>query len=425
MHFNYPSRKISIAILIALASTSAYSVELEREKLDLVIGGAELRPLSSPAGQLNFGLSNSLDDFFKCGDVDIEDVLKASFSDAKGQVNRLQSQIIETIAGSTNLTSAAGTILRRTYPDEYDAIINGIANVKADWGTTLTQCGKAQELMWDTVVGGEGKKEAQGYGWVNFNANAKAGKAIWTEDFTKTIGTNSGIPVGKEEKGGSGQLPVTIPSDIIKTSYDLFNANSNDPDSIGLKFYFANQTAAIDFVEELVGKTELRFCDDCESDFSAGKGIRPSLIKEKERVKDELKKVVTKDAQYLITLSPEDYYKISYSSKVPINSTILNSLKALPGNRQERYMDSLSEEIAVANIMEKTIVARRLIQTGMREKTLKNSETIRSASQELLDALDFEIDNIEREMRTSGLLKNATTRALLQHEQINRNSGLL
>ncbi|PSV28069.1 hypothetical protein [Photobacterium sp. GB-72] len=423
MFFNRSYQKLSIAILAALTSTYTHSDNLAREKLDLVIGGAELRPLSTPAGELNFGLSNSFDDFLRCGDVDLEDVIKASFSDAKGQVNRLQSTVVSAIAANASLTNAAGTILRRTYPDEYDAVINGIANVKADWGTTLTQCGKAQELMWDTVVGGEGKKEAQGYGWVNFNANAKAGNAIWTEDYTKTVGTNSGIPVGLEDKGGAGQNPVKVPGDIIETSYGLFNAKSNDPDSLGMKFYFANKTEATKFVEELVGKSELRFCDDCESDFSAGKGIRPSLMKEKKRVKEELKDVVNNDAQYLIDMTLEDYYRISYNSKVPINSTILNSLKALPTNRKERYMDSLSEEIAVANVMEKTIVARRLIQTGMREKTLKNSETIRSASQELLDALDFEIDNIEREMRTSGLLKNGTTKALLEHEQINRNSG--
>ncbi|KJG57040.1 hypothetical protein UA38_11740 [Photobacterium kishitanii] len=418
-----PFRITPLFIAVTL-SLPVSANELQRETIDLIIGGAELRPLSSPKGEIGFGLSNVLDNALRCGDVDIEDVIKASFTDAKGQVARLQSTVVSAIATATNLASAAGTILRRTYPDEYDAITNGIANVKADWGTTLNQCGQAQELLWDTSVGGPGKKESQGYAWVNYNAKAKAGEAIWTEEFTKTVGTNSGIPIGEVEKGGAGQPPVKIPKDIIDTSFDKFNLATSDPDSIGMKFYFSNKDEATKYVEELVGKSDLRFCDDCESDYTAGKGIRPAMIKEKKRVQDALNKILLNNSQFLINLTAKDYYSISYSTKVPVTSTMLSSLRNLPPSRQNRYVSSLSEEIAIANLMEKTIVARRIIQTGMRENTLKNSESVRIASKELIEALDFEIDNIERELRTSGLLRNSTSKALLMHEQLNRNSGL-
>lgn len=417
--------KLLLVAVALLPLFSQASNDTRSAQIDLIIGGAESRPLNSSPRRIGFELSYDLEDLVNCSNSNFEDVVKASFD--TGQFKYVQAQLVQTLYNMADLGSLVGTALRKMYPDEYDSLMSGIAEAKLSWMNALQQCGVAQEAMWDATIGGDLGKQGKAYAWGEFSTKSQGGAFNFAEDWVKVTGASEGINIGGTYKGGDSQLPIEIPSDITSHSYPKYRElEESDPSkTYGVDFYFQSESELNAFIEDLVGSRELRICESCEPVKSTtGTGIKPFLNEEKERVKTELTKLVKMPQSEFMSLTQDDFNKISYNSKTPVDTYLIQSLKMLDPYRQYAYLDSWSDEIAIANVMERTLVARRILKAGLNEGSIARSQGVIASTNEVLEGIDYELDELERELRMSRMLSNSTSSAILMQRSVKEGQGI-
>lgn len=415
----------ALCLLAVLISCNVTASNTKSAQIDLIIGGANTRSLAGNPMEIKFGIGYDLEPLVNCGKSDLSDIVKASFD--TGQFKYIQTQLIQMLYTSLDLGSLAGSIIRRMYPDEYDSIMSGIAEAKLSWLNAMTQCGAVQDAVLDATIGGDLTKQSKAYSWAEFSNSASAGNFNFAEDWMSITGSSNGVNIGGIQKGGDSQQPINIPSDITKQSYSKYASvsNSNPESNQRVSTYFASEGDLNTFITDLVGSKELRVCENCDPVTStAGVGIKPFLKKEKKRVKTELVKVMNLSQAEFTGLTNADLENISPNSKIRVDTFLIQSLKMLPDYKQDPYLDSLADEISMANVMEKTLAARRILKTGMNEGSIARSEGVVKVTQETLDSMDYELNELERELRMSKLLSNSTSSAILMQRAMQENRGI-
>lgn len=151
---------------------------------------------------------------------------------------------------------------------------------------------------------------------------------------------------------------------------------------------------------------------DCGTPSSsrAGVGLSPEIEQENIKTVTLLQKALN-----MKTPSVDILAELS-SSTVPVTRGLIESLRDDPD--AQVLGQRLASEIAVAKTMEKMLLARRAVLTGMREPNVANNKDAQDELEKVLVLIDREIEQIRMEIDLQKSLTGNSAVAILQNKEL-------
>jgi outer membrane murein-binding lipoprotein Lpp len=176
-------------------------------------------------------------------------------------------------------------------------------------------------------------------------------------------------------------------------------------------------------VTKIVGETTLRTCVDCDRlETKPGAGVYAMMEKEQNRIEQKLLSLL--DAPITIYDS-EDLEEIS-SPGYPITQQVIESLKG-ESLYVEALVERLAEEVAIADMVERLIAARRILLSGMNEAHVaQNPDAVLILNARVAELSD-EMTLLRQDAELRASTKNSVAVLLLERkserEKYNGNSS--
>ncbi|MDE0310025.1 MAG: integrating conjugative element protein [Acidiferrobacterales bacterium] len=138
----------------------------------------------------------------------------------------------------------------------------------------------------------------------------------------------------------------------------------------------------------------------------SGTGLLPKVEEETTQVHAQLTEVV-----YSGTTPTNAELEQLRSNRISLSPELITALRDLPD--REFLITRLASEIALARIIEKAFLARRLLLSGLMEPNIQNSGTVSETIHKQIDILEREIERLTFEMHISKRLISDTVLSVL------------
>ncbi|MBA1446459.1 MAG: hypothetical protein M3H12_07635 [Chromatiales bacterium] len=166
----------------------------------------------------------------------------------------------------------------------------------------------------------------------------------------------------------------------------------------------------------MTGDKIVRTCEGCAREATPGVGLAPEH--------HITRTAITTDLQNLVSgATPPTLSNLDQVSGpgVAITRQVIDSIRKLPAAEQRLIIERLAGDVALVQVMEKTLYARRLLTTGRREPNIAaGPEDAQREINQSLAILDTEIDSLLFETRVRKEVIGKTVLALLKRESARR-----
>ena len=420
---------VALGIMLSLMSTTTlaneYNVSAQGSTLyDKVFyqigGGSAVIPAAARKKAHEYGFGIGWNGDLMCGNFDMKMTVKNQLNGITEGFKDLMSNIIESATGA--VASLPAMIIQRANPQLYDILINGILQARINFDNLKTSCEEMTNKAGDYLSNSN-------WHWMAKNQNfgriaqdepdaVRAKKKIDQES-----GKNGITWIGGEKKGGSGQESISLFSDVIKAGFNMANGQratnkSAIPDCDGmLCTVWKSPKDVADWGTQVLGEMTKVTCTDCGTSITKpGTGLAPIIEEENIAVLTALESVLNKKNP-----TAEDLRSIS-STQMPVTRGLLEALKEDPD--VQLLATRLASEIAISRTLEKALLLRRTMLTGMREPNVANNKEALSELDKQLTALDREIEQVEMEMRLQRQITGNTALVTLEKRASDRQKSL-
>lgn len=421
---------IALAVLLCTQNAVAGDYHYQRgavvdDYVNYTIGGGSvIHPMASNTQpeRLNVGVAWNAD--LMCGNLDFN---ASVFNDLKGKaknsITSLYNNIVAAAQGA--VASMPALMLQRANPQLYDMLTNGAYQASLDFNNIKTSCEELGNKMADYGASGKWKKLGEANSLKELLAQGKEVVAKKFKESTEQVKqANKGtVWVGGEKKGGVGQQSINPNGDAVKAGYNTSqNRSATDKSSVAKNQctgracqVWKTPEEASTWTTDVIGDKTVNTCDnsqngqkcgDKKAGTKVGKGLTPKIFKEIEEVNKNFDKVLQQD-----TVTDEELESIS-SSTVKVTRGLLEAIKESPNSAL--MTQKLSNEIGVSRALEKALLARRMLITGMREPNIANTEPAMEELEKSLTILDREIGQVKLELEMNQLLGTKTALTALQ-----------
>lgn len=379
------------------------------------IGGANIstRP-STRMNPLGYGISASWSGLQMCGNLDLEGTVKNQLNGATQGFKNMMSNVLQQATAA--VASLPALILKRSNPDLYDLLNNGVLQARADFDKGMLNCQRMTEKMSDVLNGGGWQQAATVTTWDEAIDSNLGDAAAAQQQATRESG-NNGLPwVSGSSAGGNGQPPIAVTRDTMVAGYNILNKRQpadTSPVTGGscggeLCRQWPTPEQAATFMKRVVGEQVVRTCDGCEqSRTTAGVGLMPIILEEQEKIFVALQDLVAKQ----MPTTPENLAKASGGSMRTTRS-LIEALQRDPDS--DVLVQRLSGEMALVRVLEMAISAYRAMLAGMREPNIANVNEAVTSNDRSLATLEREINLIKTELDLRNSIANNTAMAILE-----------
>ena len=431
MKFHYAVKASYIAISCAILSvTTPVSADdnpfgfnkadsILSDKVFYQIGGGAgyMAPPSRgniPAAEFGIGWRANL----TCGNFDIKTSIKNQLNGLTEGFKELYSNVIESATGA--VASLPAMIIQRANPQLYDILTNGLYQGKIDFNNLKTSCEDMSKKLADVTLNGRWSQSADMESYKDITSTEPdATKA--KKKFESQQGREGKEWVGGQKRGGEGQESIKIVEDVAKAGYNIQNKRNvlesgrvSKSNCSGLLCQtWDNPKEMTDWLTHVIGEKQLTTCNtNCgtPSSSSAGVGLSPEIEQENIKTVTLLQKALN-----MRTPSVDILAELS-SSTVPVTRGLIESLRDDPD--AQVLGQRLASEIAVAKTMEKMLLARRAVLTGMREPNVANNKDAQDELEKVLTLIDREIEQIRMEIDLQKSLTGNSAVAILQNKEL-------
>lgn len=381
-------------------------------------GGAGYMAPPTRANSLNvaeFGIGWKAN--LMCGNFDLKTTVKNQLNGLTEGFKDLFSNVIESATGA--VASLPAMVIQRANPQLYDILTNGLYQGKIDFSNLKTSCEEMSQKLADATLSGRWSQAANLESYKDITTKEPdANKAQKAKEEDKGFAGKDWI--GGQKRGGKGQEPIKLVEDVAKAGYNLLNkrpALSKQPiqqsSCAGLLCQTWEEPQQVaDWLTNVIGEQTLVTCQtDCgtKSSTKPGVGLTPEI--EAENIK-----TITKLEQALNMPTPTTEVLVELSSStVPVTRGLLEALRDDPD--VDVLSQRLSAEIAVAKTMEKMLLARRAVLTGMREPSVANDKSAQEELEKVLAMIDREMGQVRMEMDLQKTITGNTASAILQNKE--------
>lgn len=385
-------------------------------------GGSAVAPPPIRQSQNAYSLGIGWKANLMCGNFSINTTVKNQLNGITEGFKDLYSNIIESATGA--VASLPAMIIQRANPQLYDILSNGIYQGKIDFNRLKTSCEEMSNQLADMAMD---SKLAQMASLENFKEIAAkepdAVKAKKQAEQEKGVKGRSWI--GGKMKGGKGQDPIDILKDTVGAGFNMaLGRGATEKGAIAaakcdgmLCSQWKSPEDAAQYAQDILGSKTFYTCEECGSVSSkAGRGLAPLIEKttiEKATLLEKMLNAKNVSEEQLTNLS---------TSTVSVTRGLIEALREDPdapvlGAR-------LSQELAISQELEKALVLRRIILTGMKEPNVAKDKEAQEELEKALKQLDAEIQQVKMEMDLQRTISNNTAMTILSNRSVLQAKGL-
>ncbi len=387
------------------------------------IGGATSITLPSNyrAGRFSYPANVEVGFGYSCGNFDPT----LGIANILNSVKNIKNDLVNGAIGA--VTAAIGSlpalILQRINPGLYDLFQNGKIRAEAAISLANASC----EEMERQISNGENPYKdwielSKSYDW-----KVEMGTSGWqssSSDITEakekveTDNGKNGIPwIGGQRAGGENQPAIHVPRDVIKAGY---NMELNRWASLKTAAPSASATIsrqaelwrtpqeAEQWAVDVLGDVYLYTYSGHPTQSEPGHGLILKIDTQRRYIQRKLTDLVRRSQPITLT-NLENVSALG----VMLNADVIAALQQTPNPERAALINKLSSEAAMARVLEKAVLLRRLLLSGMREPNVANSPAPKHIL-ETLGILDQEIENVLFEKRIRTELVSSTANLLLQ-----------
>lgn len=426
----YKLKPIALIVLLGIGSVSSHATEyvqgsvLSDKVLYQIGGGSAVLPPPSRSKPNEYGISLGWKGDFMCGNFDLKTTVKNQLNGITEGFKDLYGNIIQSATGA--VASLPAMIIQRANPQLYDILTNGLYQAKIDFDNLKTSCEEMSQTLADFTLDNKWEKAAKLESWKDIISSESDAKKAKKKSEDKG-GKDGIIWVGGQKKGGIGQDSINVLFDVVEAGFNISQGRKAlDKSSISklscdgrmCTTWQKPEDAAV-WVRDVLGDSVMSTCDNCgdkPKSSRAGMGLSPKIEDESIAVMTQFEKILNSNA-----ITQEQLSSIS-STTIPITRGLIEALKEDPD--AVVIATKLSNEIGLSRVLEKALIARRMMIAGMREPNVYQYEPAREEIEKNLAALDREIDQVKMELELQKELGNSTAITALNNRLIEQQRAL-
>lgn len=398
-------------------------------------GGSDISmPPVSPRTSINVGGNINSNLGYTCDGFNPAISTANTINNISGSVEGLSKSVI----GSA--TAAVGSLpmyeLEKMDPKLYNLIQNAMTGAQDQFNVSMKSCqqsldqiktGKSPYQDWFSI--------SDSNGWMNHAKAAAQGQDVDINkariDTTKK-GPEYGVQwVHNGPSGGSigNQVPIKVISDVAIAGYNIMvdpnrPLDDNDPPSKSanpdLTTFWSKPDDAGKFAALVLGNITITTKKtDSDQSTTAGVGLVPILTSCPDiantnktcvkTIKQKLEQIVSSNE----TPAPTDLEQVS-ANGLAITPRIIDGLRNLDESGQALYIDRISQDVAIQNLIDESLMLRRVLIAGSQAQVVQNLQPALNAINESISRLNKDIENLLFEHQVRKQMTSNTMQTLLQ-----------
>lgn len=425
-------KKLVAFMIFGVVSTSTYSITQappEESEWYYQIGGAQSISVAPNINQGSTALNASANwgVNYSCGKFDPVLGVSAVLNDIKTGADAFMNNMLS--AATSSIASLPALILQRANPGLYDLFQGGLLAAQEQVTLATKTCQEMESEIaqginpfdeWATLAAGRDWKVQMGTGGSGSSSN----NVISAKQTVENNGGKNGVDWVGGTRGGLGQPPILIPTDIVKAGYNI--AMNRVPYAAGtptgsgrVKDLWGSVELAMGFSDKFLGRQAIQTFDGHVNQSTPGRGLLHFIEVEKNIIAALLVPMVTNPGTATVANLEAIAAPGTRLSKQSI--VALNRLKV---EERSIFIDKISEEIAMSRLIEKALLIRRMITMGSDEPNIAHALK-KEKIKPILDKVNVQIESVLFEKRIRKELVGDTIPTLLAMERNRQAKGLL
>lgn len=359
-----------------------------------------------------------------CGNFDMSLSVTNILNGVTGKLEKLADDLIAGVTGA--ISNWPMMEIARADPQLYEFIQQGKLEASELFNASVASCEEMTDKMVREGYGAGGSPgswvEVSGFeDWGSSDPDSEDVVQV-EEDVDKEKGDGGVKWIGGEKAAGKDQPPIDTIADTVKAGVNLLanrdvQSESNLPDNEDTPWfakYWKDPEEAAEWVTDIVGETTIRTCVDCERlTTTPGTGVYAKMEKDQRRIENRVLELLdTPTTVY----DHEDLKEIS-APGYAITQQVMEALKGESLYR-EALVERLAEEVAIADMVERLIAARRIMLSGLKEAHVaQNPDAV-----QIITARISELGEEMELLRQDAELR-ATTKQSVAVTLLNRKAG--
>lgn len=421
MHKKNHKRLAPIAALAALLISPLQSVAVDDEFYYLLGGGEPVtRSASNRPTTFEIGGSVAWNTDLMCGNFDMSLSVEEQLTGIKGSFSDLMDNVISAATGA--VAALPALVIQKVNPALYDLLQNGVLQASEEFHLAQTSCEEIVGIMDEAISHNGWESVAKGGYW---GAESAAGSEILqTRTNADTDGIDAGVIwVEGAQRGGRGQPPIELVRDTVRAGYNqLLQRNPANTTSMAVTCadapiceYWPDPPAMSDWVIDVVGEKKIRTCEGCDKiSAKPGMGLTHQMGIEQIQIATDLEALV------LANNAPTaaELEAISGGPGMLISRRVVEAIREENEHEQAVLINRLAAEMALSRTMERAIIARRALVSGMKEPNIANLDIAQEDLAPFLADLEQEIENILFEIEVRDRVASNTAVQLLMRDKV-------
>lgn len=346
---------------------------------------------------INLSLSASITGM-TCGNFDPKITISNTLNSVKDGVEDMYNQMES--AASAAISNLPGYILSKVNPNLYDIFMNALAQAQAKFELATKSC----EMIEAEIR--NGKDPFEEFATISYGDTWKAGIGTSGADVIDVHeqakkGTDNGLVhpcYGRA--GGKDQPNYEVLGDTASIGYNRLIERDKcaitslvvGPTTVPLVKKFNSPSKVREWVNIVVGEVSVDIDEAGQATSTPGAGLLPLINKRKNDVYSKL--VDMYDGSEVATLT--NLAEIS-APGIMITAQVIDSLRFLGPNEAQIFLDRISDEIAVSDVIDSALLVRRTLVTGSKETDSFKVASVGRHVKFAIKEIDDEIDLVMKE----------------------------
>ena len=425
-------RAIVALVLFNAHAARALDVVPEDSWLFYEIGGGRAFTIPAHASLTRITLdgNSAYNVGFSCGAFDASLSIGNMLNDLAGGVEDMYNQL--ELAARSAIASLPMLILQRAAPGIYDLFQNGLSLARHEFQLATKTC---QQIEQEIAQGQNPYDE-----WVTVSKTGEWRALMGTggadvveeeERIEESAGEDGFAWVGGADAGGRGQPEVRVIGDVARAGANLLMGRAADdtsafsaPTSGGgvaprLPELWSTPDEVAAWLTTVVGERVIRTYEGGERQSTPGKGLLPFVAAQQLDIDAKLKDLIAG----VTTPTPSNLDEVAAPGP-GLTKELIDAFRwKLSASEQAIYGAKLAGEVSLSRVLERALLARRVLLAGRAEPNVAQNGPALSQLETSVAELETEIDNLLFEHRTRREVVSHTSAAVLGVARLRANES--
>ena len=421
----------AMAVVTVVPLTPVQAQSLNRSSLYYGMGGMGTGGRANNPNQLanTLGLSGGARLNYSCGKFDLGLSWKTLMN---GFAN-----LGEQVEGALQAAIAALPlyILQRAQPGLYQLFQNFSQKADLQVAASLKTCEEMEAMIKagedpyeDYIKAAQGdlwkvKADAQGdvvQAKLDLNKNEEAQRRGVRWVFGERAGGVDGDPIRPERDLAVAGYNATLNKPTTESAATDYSASA-EARNTRLVQAFPTPDDLADFATEVLGDKDIYTCSQADGDCpeptnaKTATGLGPKYDEDYDFVQPKLEELADTPIGQTVSDAYDRLQEIA-APGMAVTPALLDSLRAMPPATRSMSVNRLSEELAMNRIINKALIARGVLLTGLSLPEVTAASDATRDIQQTIDRLTHYIDDLMYEARVRKELTSETAMTILKHQ---------